>query len=403
MSFPERFSALPAYPFARLRALLDGHAPGGAPVSLSIGEPQHPFPAWLGEAIAEESAGFGHYPDNAGSEALRGAIAGWIARRHGVEVDPGRQVLALNGSREGLFTALLALVPETVGGRTPAVLMPNPFYQVYAAGALAAGAEPVYVPATAETGFLPDFAALDDATLARAAALVICSPSNPQGAVAGTEYLADLIALAERRDIRVIADECYSELYRHAPPPGILPAARAAGAGPERVVAINSLSKRSNVPGLRAGYAAGGPDSIGRMLTLRAYGGAPPPGPLQGAAARLWADEDHVAENRARYRRKYDMADRLLGTMDGYQSPEAGFFLWLAVADGERAALSLWRRAGLRTLPGAYLGRAGPDGANPGQRYLRVALVAGEDALGPALTRLRETLEMKDPADGQHS
>ena len=391
MSFPERFSALPDYPFARLRALLDGHPPGGEVVTLSLGEPRNPFPAWLGEVVAAEAAGFGRYPPNEGSEALLAAIADWTARRHGVSPDPERQILALNGSREGLFNALLALVPEKRRGRRPAVLIPNPFYQVYAAGALAAAAEPVYVPATAETGFLPDFGALDGETLARAAALVICSPSNPQGAVAGEDYLARLIALAERHDILIIADECYSELYRDAPPPGILTAAARAGADPERVLAINSLSKRSNVPGLRAGLAVGGPEAIARMRMLRAYGGAPLPLPLQAAAARLWADEAHVEDNRARYRRKYALADHVLAGVPGYRPPDAGFFLWLPVEDGEAAALRLWRGAGIRALPGAYLGREAAGG-NPGRGWLRVALVADEDSLATALTRLRETL-----------
>jgi len=399
MSFPERFSALPDYPFARLRALLDGHAPGGEVVALSLGEPRHPFPAWLGDAVAGAADGFGRYPPNEGSEALLAAMAEWTQRRHGVHPDPERRVMALNGSREGLFNALLALVPETKRGRRPAVLIPNPFYQVYAAGALAAAAEPVHVPATAATGFLPDFRALGGETLERAAALVICSPSNPQGAVADEGYLARLIALAERHDILVIADECYSELYRNTPPPGILTAAARAGADAERVLAINSLSKRSNVPGLRAGLAVGGPESIARMRTLRAYGGAPLPLPLQAAAARLWADEAHVEDNRDRYRRKYALADHILAGVPGYRPPEAGFFLWLPVGDGEEAALRLWRATGIRALPGAYLGREGAGG-NPGREYLRVALVADEEILATALTRLRATLYDGEPENG---
>ncbi len=391
MQFPERFSNLPPYAFPRLRALLDAHAPGGEVMHMSIGEPRHPFPPWVSEVIAENAAGFNSYPPNDGSPRLREAIAGWLGRRYGVELDPDSRIMALNGTREGLYNVAMALVPERKKGQRPVVLIPNPFYQVYMVAAISVGAEPVFVPATAETGHLPDYAALPPALLNRVAAAYVCSPANPQGAVADRDWWSTLLALAERYDFRVFADECYGEIYRDTPPPGALEVAAQTGADPERVAIFHSLSKRSNLPGLRSGFIAGGPESIARVKTLRAYAGAPLPGPLQAAAARAWADEAHVTENRALYREKYAIADEILGGVPGYRGPEAGFFLWLPVEDGERAALRLWKETGIRVLPGAYLAQDGPDG-NPGKGYIRVAMVAPGGDLRRGLIRLRDCL-----------
>jgi aspartate/methionine/tyrosine aminotransferase len=247
------------------------------------------------------------------------------------------------------------------------------------------------VPATAATGFLPDYAGLPAEVLNRTALAYICSPSNPQGAVADRAYWADLMALADRHDFRIVADECYAEIYRNVPPPGALEVADQTGADPERVVAFHSLSKRSNLPGLRSGFVAAGTDAMARIRQLRNYAGAPLPVPLQHAAARVWADEPHVVENRRLYNAKFDMADRLLGAVPGYTAPQAGFFLWLAVPDGEAAALRLWRETGVRVLPGAYLGRD-VGGINPGAGYIRVALVAPYDETEAGLTALRDCL-----------
>jgi N-succinyldiaminopimelate aminotransferase len=391
MAFPERFSNLPEYAFPRLRKLLDVYAPGGPVVHMTIGEPRHPFPAWVGDVIADSLEGIGRYPANDGTPELQTAIAAWIARRYGVNVSADRQVLPLNGTREGLFNACLALCPETKGGKVPVVLMPNPFYQVYAVAALAVGAEPVYVPATAATGDLPDYASLPPEILERVSIAYLCSPANPQGAVADAGWWRDLIALAERYDFQIFADECYSELYRDTPPRGALEIAAQMGAHPERVVIFHSLSKRSNMPGLRSGFAAGGPESIARMKQLRNYAGAPLPLPLQAVATRAWSDEAHVEENRALYRAKYAIADEILGDVPGYTAPQAGFFLWLPVADGEAAAVKLWRETGVRVLPGAYLARE-VDGVTPGADRLRVAMVAPQDEMRDGLTRLRSCL-----------
>ncbi|MBD3679536.1 MAG: aminotransferase class I/II-fold pyridoxal phosphate-dependent enzyme [Rhodobacteraceae bacterium] len=390
MTYPERFSNLPEYAFPRLRSLLDAHAPGGEPIAMTIGEPQHPFPAWVGEVLVDSVAGFAKYPPNEGGPELLASISGWIARRYGVSVSEDR-IMALNGTREGLFNACIALCPETKNGKQPVVLTPNPFYQVYAVAALTVGAEPVYVPATRETGFLPDYASVPAEVLDRTAILYICSPSNPQGAIATRDYWADLIRLAEKHDFKIFADECYSEIYRDTPPPGALQVAQELGADPERVVIFHSLSKRSNLPGLRSGFVAGGLESLRRIRQLRAYAGAPLPLPLQRVAERVWADEDHVIENRRLYVEKFDIADQVFAEIDGCAAPQAGFFLWLPVEDGEAAALKLWTETGVRVLPGAYLSRTA-GGTNPGAGFIRVAMVAPKEEMQRGLIRLRDCL-----------
>ena len=390
MDYPERFAHLPDYAFPRLRALLDVHAPGGTPVAMTIGEPRHPMPPFLAEVLNGAIAGFARYPNNDGTPDLLEAIAAWIARRYDVTVGPDR-LMALNGTREGLFNAALALCPERKNGQRPVVLTPNPFYQVYAVAALAVGAEPQYVAATAATGHLPDYGALDPELLDRTAIAYVCSPANPQGAVADRDYWRKLLALAEKHDFRIFADECYSEIWRGTPPTGILDVAQEVGADPERLLAFHSLSKRSNLPGLRSGFVAGGVESIRRIRQLRAYSGAPLPEPLQAVAAATWADEAHVEENRALYREKYAIADEILGDLQGYMAPQAGFFLWLPVTDGEAAALKLWRETGVRVLPGAYLARDAAGG-NPGQGFIRAALVAPAEETRDGLARLRACL-----------
>ncbi len=388
--FPERFSNLPAYAFPRLRALLDHHQPGGDVVHMTIGEPKHAFPAWVTDVISEHSYGFNKYPPNDGAPELLEAISGWLGRRYGVDFQPDR-LMALNGTREGLYNAAMALCPETKNGEKPVVLTPNPFYQVYAVAAIAVGAEPVFVNAVQENGFLPDYSALDEDVLKRTAIAYICSPANPQGAVASRAYWQTLLGLAEKYDFRVFADECYSEIYRSTPPVGALEVAAEMGIDPERVLVFHSLSKRSNLPGLRSGFVAGGPECMRRIRQLRAYSGAPLPLPLQMAAAKVWADETHVEENRRLYAEKFAIADEVLGDVPGYSSPEGGFFLWLPVEDGEAAALKLWQETGVRVLPGAYLSRD-TDTGNPGKNYIRVALVAPKTEVRSALLTLRDCL-----------
>ncbi len=390
MAFPERFSNLPDYAFPRLRKLLDTHAPGGEAIQMTIGEPRHAQPDFVGPIIAANLADFGVYPPNDGTPELLAAIAAWVQRRYDVTLAEDR-LMVLNGTREGLFNACIALCPETKRGKQPAVLMPNPFYQVYAVAALTVGAEPVYVPATAATGHLPDYAGLSPDLLDRVTIAYICSPANPQGAVASRDYWAELLALAEKHDFQIFADECYSEIYRDTAPPGILQIAAEVGADPERVLAFHSLSKRSNLPGLRSGFVTGGPQSIARIRKLRAFAGAPLPLPLQKVAEAAWADEAHVVASRALYCEKFAMADQIFAGMQGYQAPAGGFFLWLPVDDGEAATVKLWTQTGVKVLPGGYLSRDA-GGANPGKGYIRVALVAPKDEAQRGLTRLRDCL-----------
>ena len=390
MTYPERFSNLPAYAWPRLRALLDVHEPGGDPINMTIGEPRHPFPAFVSDVLAASVGEFAKYPTNEGAPELLAAICGWVTRRYAVDITPDR-VLVLNGTREGLYNAAMALCPDTKNGEQPVVLLPNPFYQVYAIAALSVNAEPVMVPATAQTGHLPDYASVDPDILDRTTIAYICSPANPQGAVATREYWATLIGLAEKHDFKIFADECYSEIYRDTPPMGALEAAADTGCDPERIVAFHSLSKRSNLPGLRSGFVVSGPNNTREMRQLRAYAGAPLPLPIQRVSTRVWSDEDHVIANREMYQDKFNDADEIFKGINSYTSPEAGFFLWLPVEDGEQAALKLWQDTGVRVLPGAYLSRPDPSG-DPGTGFIRVALVAPKTETQRGLTQIRDCL-----------
>lgn len=394
MRFPERFSNLPAYAFPRLRALLDHHPAGGPVRHMTIGEPKHAFPKWVTDIIVENAAGFNSYPANDGTVELQSAISDWIAKRFDVVVDASTQIMTANGTREALYNAAMALCPEEKHNQRPVVLMPNPFYQVYMIAAISVGAEPVFVPATAATGFLPDYHSLPADILNRTTIAYLCSPSNPQGAIATYDYWRELITLAERYDFQIFADECYSEIYRDDAPVGALQVAKDLGADPERVIIFHSLSKRSNLPGLRSGFIAGGPRSIARCKQLRAYSGAPIPAPLQAVSVAAWSDEEHVIENRRLYREKFELADRVLGDIDGYHSPQAGFFLWLNVSDGEAAAVRLWQETGVRVLPGRYLSKETKDGT-PGAPYIRVALVASKEETEAGLIALKHCLYKK--------
>ena len=383
---PTRFDALPTATWPRLRNLLDGHAPGGTVINMTIGEPKHKFPDWVGPALIEAMAGFNSYPDNNGTPELREAITGFLRRRYAIDLDMDSQVMVLNGTREGLFNAVVAL-----GRAGSKILIPNPFYQVYTVAAMAIGAQSVYLPAREGSGFLPDLDALTPDELNQTSVFFLCSPSNPQGVVASKAYWTRLLTLAETYDFKVFADECYSEIYRTAPPPGALQVAAQMGADPERVVAFHSLSKRSNLPGLRSGFVASGFKNIARIKQLRAYAGCPVAGPIQHVSAKVWSDEAHVVANRQLYCGKFEAADRIFAGIKSYNSPEAGFFLWLPVEDDEAAALKLWTETGLRVLPGSYLGQIANE-QNPGSGYVRVALVAPKEEMQRGLTILRDCL-----------
>jgi len=396
--FPGRLAQLPPSSFAKLAALLDLVTPGAAPVSLAVGDPKGAVPDFVARAIAENAHLFGEYPPINGTKDWRDAAAEWLRRRFelpGDAVDPEKHLLPLNGTREGLFLVPFIVTPETKAGARPAILLPNPFYQCYAAAILASGAEPVFVPARAETGFLPDYASLPKNILERTAAVYICSPSNPEGACAGETYWREVFALADRYDFTVFADECYTDIYLGKPPVGALTARFKQTGNFERLLTFHSLSKRSGLPGLRSGIVAGDAELMAAFRAFRNYAGPQVPMPIMAASAAAWRDEDHVRANRASYAQKFEIARRVLGNRAGFRLPEGGFFLWLDVGDGEAAALKLWREGGIRVLPGAYMGReieTGKPRTNPGFSYLRVALVSDLSTIEATLNRMGEIL-----------
>ena len=378
-------------PFVRLTELIAGIEPGKPVINLSVGEPQHPIPNFVGPTLDAHLADFGRYPANKGIEPFRRAVASWLGRRYSLArpVDPESEVLVLNGTREGLFLAAIAAkrwVTRHAG--KPAVLIPNPFYAAYAAGALAADCEPVYLPTTRESGFLPDLDALDEALLARTVACYIASPSNPQGAVADSAYLDRLANLARRFGFLIFADEWYCEIYSGNAPAGMLEAA-----GPDfaNVVVFHSLSKRSNLPGLRVGFAAGDRRFLAPYLELRNVAAPQVPAPAQYVAIAAYGDEAHVQKNRKLYSAKFDLADQIVGGRYGYERPAGGFFLWLDISkhgSSEMVTKKLWSGAGVRVVPGRYLAREQNDGSNPGEGYIRVAMVQDKAATAEALHRL---------------
>ena len=368
-------------PFARLTELLAPHQPGKPLITLSLGEPQHPVPTFVGPVLAKHIADFGRYPIAKGIEPFRRAAASWLGTRFDLPraIDPESEILVLNGSREGLFFAAITAA-RYVGGRNgkPAILMPNPFYPAYGAGARAAGCEAIYLPTVLANGFLPDLDALDEATLARTVAIFIASPANPQGAVASREYFARLKALADRHGFMILSDECYSEIYTRNTPGSML---EAAGPDFKNVVAFQSLSKRSNLPGMRVGFAAGDKKFLSAFHELRNVAAPQVPVPLQQVAISAYADEEHVEENRRLYRIKFDLADQILGNRYGYVRPAGGFCLWLDVSaygGDEAATVKLYKDAGVRVVPGSYLARPQSDGSNPGAGYIQAGAGAGQ-------------------------
>jgi aspartate/methionine/tyrosine aminotransferase len=383
-------------PFARLAELLAPHQPGKPLIALSLGEPQHPIPAFVGPILAQHVNEFGRYPIAKGIEPFRRAAANWLDKRYHLAraVDPETEVLVLNGSREGLFFAAITaarLVPARQGN--PAILLPNPFYPAYAAGAQAAGCEPIYLPTTRANGFLPDLDTLDAATLARTVAIYLASPANPQGAVASRAYCDRLVGLARHYGFMILSDECYSEIYTQSAPGSMLEAA-----GPDfaNVVAFQSLSKRSNLPGMRVGFAAGDKKFLTAFHELRNVAAPQVPVPLQHVGVAAYSDEAHVEENRRLYRLKFDLADQILGNRFGYSRPAGGFCLWLDVSahgGDEAATVQLYRQGGVRVIPGSYLARPQADGSNPGAGYIRVAMVQDSETTAEALHRLVMVLD----------
>jgi aspartate/methionine/tyrosine aminotransferase len=396
---PGRLAQLPPGSFAQLATLLDPISPGLPPISLAVVDPYSTPPAFVAEILKHHEKEFGTYPPIAGTPEWREAAAAWLTRLFRLakgEIEPAKNLLPLNGTREGLFLALFTIVPDSKAGGRPVVLIPNPFYQCYAAAALAAGAEPVFVRASAETGFLPDYASLPKDVLVRTVAAYICSPSNPEGACASREYWNSLFALSDEHGFVVLADECYADIYLDEEPLGALTVHRERGAGFERLLTFHSLSKRSGLAGLRSGIIAGDPRLMASFRALRNYAGPQVPLPIIAASTAAWSDEDHVVSIRAVYRERFEIAKAKLGNRPSFRLPKGGFFLWLDVGDGIRTARDLWHDAGVRVLPGAYMGRETEPGkiqSNPGFPYVRIALVNDSSTIMTALQRVQGFLE----------
>lgn len=385
---------LQAYPFEKLARLKAGipAAAGLVHIPLYIGEPQHPAPQFALDALVANLGALSNYPLTRGTPALREAIAAWALRRYRLAgLDAERQVLPVAGTREALFAFAQAVVARG-GGERPLVLMPNPFYQIYEGAALLAGAEPYFLDTPAETGFLPDYDAVPDDVWARCQLLYLCSPGNPTGAVTPAATLAKLIDKADEHGFVLAADECYSEIYfeETAPPVGLLEAcARLGRHDYRRCVVFNSLSKRSNLPGLRSGFVAGDADVLAAFLQYRTYHGCALPGSTQAASVAAWSDEAHVQANRALYRAKLDAVLDVLGPVLEVPRPEAGFFLWPRVAGDDTAwAQALFAAQHVTVLPGSYLARASAAG-NPGAGRVRIALVAPLADCVEAAARIR--------------
>ena len=390
---------LQPYPFEKLNALKAGTTPPAAleHIALSIGEPKHATPRLISEAVLEHLHQLAVYPTTKGIPALRQAIADWLTRRFVLpagSVDADSQVLPVNGTREALFAFAQAMVdrsrPDTL------VLSPNPFYQIYEGAALLAGATPHFLPCTPETGLMPDFDAVDDATWARCQLLFICTPGNPTGAVLPIETLQQLISLAEQHDFVIASDECYSEIYfdESQPPVGLLQAAAAMGnTDYKRCVVFHSLSKRSNAPGLRSGFVAGDAAVLAGFLSYRTYHGCAMPLQHQMASIAAWNDETHVVENRRLYREKFDAVLDTLGGCLAVRRPDAAFYLWpkTPIADTDFAR-GLFDQQHVTVLPGSYLSRS-VNGHNPGAGHVRMALVAPLDACVDAARRIKTYTE----------
>lgn len=372
---------LQPYPFEKLARLKQGiHPPAEfQPIVLSIGEPKHPTPDFIGAALCANLGGLTQYPATKGLTELREGIAQWLIRRFALPsgaIDPDRHVLPCNGTREALFAFAQAVIDPA---SNPLVVMPNPFYQIYEGAALLAGAQPYFLNTTAATGYLPDFDAVPAAVWERCQLLYICSPGNPTGAVLPAATLSRLLELAERHDFILAADECYSELYQDesAPPPGLLQAAWSMGhTSFRRCVVFHSLSKRSNAPGLRSGFIAGDPEVLARFLLYRTYQGCALSVPVQKASLSAWRDEAHVVANRDLYRRKFAAVSDVLTSVLDFTVPPAGFYLWPRTpGDDQDFARELFAQTNVTVLPGSYLSRE-HDGINPGLGHVRMALVA---------------------------
>jgi N-succinyldiaminopimelate aminotransferase len=390
---------LQPYPFEKLRQLFAGVTPNNAyrPISLGIGEPKHPTPNFIAQALVDNLQGLAAYPATLGSEELRKTIAIWLEQRFSLpKIDPATQVLPVNGSREALFAFAQTVIRPAEPGQTSALVMcPNPFYQIYEGAAYLSGAEPYFVNSDPTRNFAPDYSAVPEHIWQRVQLLYVCSPGNPTGAALTLDDWRELFALSDRYGFVIAADECYSEIYfKPEAPLGALEAAHKLERDFTRLVVFSSLSKRSNVPGMRSGFVAGDAAILKNFLLYRTYHGSAVPPPIQAASALAWKDEQHVIENRAKYRQKFEQVTPLLQQVLDVQLPDAAFYLWarvdrdVAISDTEYAK-RLYAEYNVTVLPGSFLAREA-HGINPGQNRIRMALVAEVDECLEAAQRIVE-------------
>lgn len=384
-------------PFAALRTQLDGIPPGQSPIDLTIGAPRHPAPAWVTEKLTEAMASAGSYPPIQGSAELRDAMHNWAEKRFPALKGKlsEHNFLPLNGSREGLFNAIFIARSRRPDIEHPVVFLPNPYYQVYGAAALAAGATPWPLNAVSENGFLPAIEDIPEELQLRCIAFYICSPSNPEGAVATPAFLKKLIDLARAHDFLLFSDECYSEIYRETPPPSAIAVAMAETGSLNNICSFNSLSKRSNLPGIRSGLVMADEAFITAFQNFRNVAGPQIPGPIQHLSSHLWQEESHVEANRRLYNEKFALIEKRLSPHIPLQIPEGGFFLWLNLrkfGGGIETVTTLWKGCGVKLLPGAYLSQPDHTGVNPGTDYARMALVSSLKETEEAVQRLISVL-----------
>ena len=384
---------LQPYPFEKLRALFAGVTPNPElkEIKLSIGEPQHATPQFIMDALAGSLKGLANYPTTQGTPALRQAIAAWCGRRYGLALDPESEIVPVNGSREALFAFAQALIDPNRGG-TPIVVSPNPFYQIYEGAAYLAGAEPRFLNTLPENGFAFDYATLSADEWSRVQLFYVCSPGNPTGKVLSLDDWKALFELSDRYGFVIASDECYSEIYfdEANPPIGGLQAAKLLGRSNERLVMFSSLSKRSNVPGMRSGFVAGDAKILKQFLLYRTYHGCAMAPPVQAASVAAWNDEAHVLDNRNQYRAKFGACTPLVAEVLGTGMPDASFYLWARtpIADTEFAR-GLLEHYNVVVLPGSFLAREA-QGVNPGAGFVRIALVAGLEECLEATRRIRQ-------------
>jgi N-succinyldiaminopimelate aminotransferase len=393
-----RLAELQPYPFEKLAKLKSGIVPpeDKSAIALSIGEPKHPTPQFIKDALCAGIDGLSNYPMTIGSIELRSAISSWLTRRFKLEadsIDPEKNVLPVNGTREALFAIAQAVVDPSVSAF---VMMPNPFYQIYEGAALLSGAKPYFINCTIDGGTVPDFSSVPGRHWDRCQLLYICSPGNPTGAVLSADTLKELIELSDRYNFVIASDECYSEIYfdEAAPPLGLLQVASSMGSSDYRnCLVFHSLSKRSNVPGMRSGFVAGDAEILKTFLHYRTYQGCAMSPPIQAASTVAWSDEEHVKQNRELYTKKFDAVLEIISPIINVRRPDAAFYLWpeTPMLD-EDFARELFRQQNVTVLPGSYLSRK-YEGINPGQNRVRMALVASLDECVEAARRIVEFIK----------